>query len=117
MKNILQIEGYRAVVSYDPEIDMFRGEFLGLSGGADFYAGDVASLKREAEISLRVYLDACREKGLQPLKTYSGKFNVRIAPRLHEMAVAAASAESKSLNEWVEAAIEERAEAMHFKTA
>jgi predicted HicB family RNase H-like nuclease len=34
--NTLTINGYNAVVSYDEEIDMFRGEFVGLNGGADF---------------------------------------------------------------------------------
>ena len=42
MKNIIEIDGQKAVVSFDPDINMLRGEFLGLSGGADFYAADVA---------------------------------------------------------------------------
>ena len=36
MKNIMEIDGHKAVISFDPDIGMFRGEFLGLSGGADF---------------------------------------------------------------------------------
>ena len=39
------------------------GEFIGLHGGADFYAKDIDGLRREGETSLRVYLDMCREKG------------------------------------------------------
>ena len=31
MKNIVEIEGHRASVSFDPEIGMLRGEFVGLS--------------------------------------------------------------------------------------
>ena len=38
MKNVLEVEGQLAVVAYDPEIGMFRGEFPALSGGADFIA-------------------------------------------------------------------------------
>ena len=41
----MEIDGYRAIIQYDPEIDMFRGEFVGLNGGADFYAKDIAGLK------------------------------------------------------------------------
>ena len=37
----MEIEGYRAVIQFDPDIDLFRGEFVGLNGGADFYAPDV----------------------------------------------------------------------------
>ena len=64
----MQIDGHNAVVKYDPEIAMFRGEFTGLNGGADFYAEDVKSLKAEAEKSLRVFLQVCREKGIDPVK-------------------------------------------------
>ena len=109
MNNIMIINGQKATVSYDPEIEMFRGEFTGLSGGADFYAADVAGLKAEGEASLRVYLDMCHEKGIEPYKSYSGKFNVRIASALHAVAAAAAAAEGKSLNEWVADAIEDHA--------
>lgn len=110
MNNIMIINGQKAVIAYDPEIEMFRGEFIGLSGGADFYAADVASLKAEGETSLRVYLDMCAEKGIEPYKSYSGKFNVRIAPNVHSAAVISAAAQGKSLNEWVADAIEEHAE-------
>ncbi len=36
--NLLEIEGYQATIQYDSEIEMFRGEFIGLTGGADFIA-------------------------------------------------------------------------------
>ena len=29
--NIMEINNYRALIQYDPEIEMFRGEFLGLN--------------------------------------------------------------------------------------
>ncbi|STY64445.1 Uncharacterized protein encoded in hypervariable junctions of pilus gene clusters [Mannheimia haemolytica] len=38
MRNIMDINGYKAVIAYDPETELFRGEFIGLNGGADFYA-------------------------------------------------------------------------------
>ena len=60
--NIMEINGYRAVIQYAPEIEMFRGEFIGLNGGADFYAKDVDNLRQEGEISLRVFLEMCREE-------------------------------------------------------
>ena len=66
--NQMQINGHSAVVKYDPEIEMFRGEFVGLNGGADFYAEDVKSLRAEGEESLRVFLQVCEEKGIDPEK-------------------------------------------------
>jgi len=44
--NLMNINGYRAVIQYGPEIEMFRGEFTGLNGGADFYATNIKNLKK-----------------------------------------------------------------------
>ena len=60
--NILIIEGHRAVVSYDEDTDILRGEFVGLNGGADFYASNIAALKKEGTKSLRIFLDTCKEQ-------------------------------------------------------
>ena len=101
MMNMLEIDGYKAFVQFDPEIEMFRGEFIGLNGSADFYARDVTGLKSEASLSLKVFLEMCKEDGVSPRKNYSGKFNVRIPPSLHADIVHAAISEGKSLNQWV----------------
>lgn len=69
MKNVMVFpDGYQAVISYAPEIEMFRGEFVGLNGGADFYAKDAESLKREGQTSLDVFLKMCAEDGVSPKK-------------------------------------------------
>ncbi|MBK1692531.1 toxin-antitoxin system HicB family antitoxin [Ectothiorhodospira mobilis] len=106
MNNIMIIDGYRAVIQYDPDIEMFRGEFTGLNGGADFYADSVAELREEGRASLRVFLDECRERGIEPTKSYSGKFLVRLPAELHEHAADAAMARGQSLNQFVASAIE-----------
>ena len=31
----MKIDGYDAVINYEPEIDLFRGEFINLNGAAD----------------------------------------------------------------------------------
>ena len=92
---------YRAVIQYDPEIEMFRGEFVGLKGGADFYAADAAGLRREGAKSLEVFLETCREDGVEPRRQYSGRFNVRLPPELHADIATAAAAAGKSINQWV----------------
>jgi predicted HicB family RNase H-like nuclease len=100
MSNQMTIDGVKAVITYDSDIDMFRGEFLGLNGGADFYAKDAEGLRREGAISLKVFLEACQEDGVEPFKSYSGKFVLRIPPEDHAAISIAASASGKSLNQW-----------------
>jgi predicted HicB family RNase H-like nuclease len=111
MKNTMDIEGYKAVLSFDPDIGVFRGEFLGLNGGADFYAASVDELLAEGRKSLQVFLEICAEKGVEPRRNFSGRFNVRLEPDVHAAAVIAAAAEDKSLNEWVAETIAEAAQA------
>ena len=99
--NIITYKGHKAKIEYDPELDMFRGEILGLNGGADFYGKSPDDLRREFRKSLEIYLDECRERGLEPYKEFSGKFNLRIPPELHAEIASRASAEGKSLNQWI----------------
>ncbi|MHB1271426.1 MAG: YlcI/YnfO family protein [Rhodanobacter sp.] len=47
-----------------------------------------------------------KEKGRDPFRHFSGKFNARIDPELHAHAVEIATAEGVSLNQFVERAIE-----------
>lgn len=99
--NTMDFNGYKAVISYDPEINMFRGEFVGLNGGADFYASSVDDLRKEGELSLKTFLDMCAEDGVEPRKQFSGKFNLRVPPTLHERLATQASARGKSINAWI----------------
>ncbi len=75
--NLIEISDFKAVIKYNPEIEMFRGEFLGLSGGADFYAKDIDKLKKEGAISLKVFLDAYKKNIIQNLKKNNMVFQFR----------------------------------------
>ena len=109
MKNVMEINGHKAIIQYDPETELLRGEFIGLNGGADFYADNVADLHKEGATSLQVFLAVCAEQGIEPYKQYSGRFNVRVSPQVHAAAVEAATAQNISLNEWVGRAISQAA--------
>ncbi|MGB1800306.1 MAG: type II toxin-antitoxin system HicB family antitoxin [Gammaproteobacteria bacterium] len=99
--NIMEVDGYKAKIEYDADLDQFRGEILGLNGSADFYGKSLSTLRKEFKKSLKVYLEVCKEKGISPTKEYSGKFNLRIPPGLHSEIAARASGEDKSINQWV----------------
>ena len=99
--NLMSVDGYRARIAYDPEIELFRGEILGLNGAADFYGRSPEELKQEFRKSLQVFLEVCKEKNVPPRKAYSGRFNLRISPVLHEEIAVRASSEDLSLNQWV----------------
>ena len=96
--NVMTVDGYTAKIAYDPDLDSFRGEVLGLNGGADFYGKNPKELRAEFKKSLKVFLDVCREKGIEPRRNFSGKFNLRIPAELHERLAIVAEAEGKSIN-------------------
>lgn len=106
--NIMTFDGYSAKIEYDAEIDQFRGEILGLSGGADFYGKNPKELRAEFKKSLKVFLDVCRKQGMEPRRSYSGKFNLRIPPDLHEKLAIAAQSEGKSINTLAQEALQQR---------
>jgi predicted HicB family RNase H-like nuclease len=106
--NLMTVDGYQAKIEYDEELDIFRGEILGLSGGADFYGKNPKELRSEFRKSLQVFLEVCKEKGIEPRRQFSGKFNLRIPPALHEKLAIEAQAQGMSINSLAQEALQER---------
>ena len=106
--NVMTVDGYHAKIEYDEDLDLFRGEILGLSGGADFYGKNPKELRVEFKKSLQVFLAVCKEKGIDPRRHFSGKFNLRIPPELHERLAIVAQAQGKSINSLAQEALQER---------
>ena len=106
--SIMIVDGYQARIEYDADLDRFRGEILGLNGGADFYGKNPKELRSEFKKSLQTFLEVCAEKGIEPRRSYSGKFNLRIPPELHERLAIVAQAEGKSINLVAQEALQKR---------
>jgi predicted HicB family RNase H-like nuclease len=104
--NLMNVDGYHAKIDYDEQTDQFRGEILGLSGGADFYGSSPEELRREFKKSLDVFLEVCKEQGIKPRRHFSGKFNLRISSELHEKLAITAEAQGKSLNTLAQEALQ-----------
>ena len=71
--NTMKVEDFNAKIEYDEELDLFRGEILGLNVGADFYGENPKELRAEFKKSLQVFLEVCKEKGIKPKRNFSGK--------------------------------------------
>ena len=106
--NLMKYDDYQAKIEYDEDLDQFRGEILGLNGGADFYGRNPKELRTEFKKSLEVYLAVCKENGIEPRRNFSIKFNLRISPELHERLAIAAQAEGKSINSIAQEALQMR---------
>ncbi len=106
---MLKYKGYFGHVVFDEEAEIFHGEVINTRDVITFQGTSVSSLKKAFKDSIEDYLEFCEERGEEPERPFSGKFNVRLDPELHREAYAAAKSAGKSLNTWVAEAIEHEA--------
>lgn len=78
--NTLQYRDYIARIAYDPDMDRFMGRVINARDSITFYGRSTAGPRREFKRSVDDYLACCREKGLAPVRPYSGQFRLP-APR------------------------------------
>ena len=97
----MQYKGYTAKVEYDDEAGLFHGYVLNLRDVITFQGTSVEELRREFRESVDDYLDWCAERNEAPEKPFSGKFLVRLEPRLHRAIASKAALSRESLNTWV----------------
>ncbi len=83
--NSMEIAGQPAVINYVPELNAFRGKFLGLSGYCDFVSDSIQGLQQEGEISLQEYLADCHEAGIEPYAHPEKDENLHAAPILSHL--------------------------------
>jgi predicted HicB family RNase H-like nuclease len=103
---MMQYQGYSAHVLFDDENDLFHGEVLGIRDVVTFQGRSVAELHKAFKESVDDYLDFCRRRGESPEKPVSGRFVLRISPRLHQELCIAAGKSGQSLNAWIASQLE-----------
>ncbi len=108
--NTMGYKGYRAVIGYDEDDEIFFGNLLGIEDVVGFHAESVPELKNAFREAVDGYLETCRAVGKQPDKSYSGNLMLRVDPATHSKAAIAAELSGKSLNQWGEEVLREAAD-------
>lgn len=103
----MEYRGYIGTAVYDDEVEIFHGDVVNTRDVITFQGESVAQLKQAFRDSVDDYLAFCVGRGEEPEKPLSGRFNVRIDPRLHARLVARARSEGVSLNKLVERGLEQ----------
>jgi len=104
--SVLTYKGYQGRFEYDPDADIFHGDVLHITDVVTFQGHSIDELKTALADSIEDYFDLCKEVGKSPQKPFSGRFNVRLTPELHQKAAQTAALEGMSLNNWVAHAVE-----------
>ena len=107
MNSVLHYKGYSAKPEYSADDQIFYGKVLGISDLVDFYTENAKEIENEFHQAVDDYLAFCKEIGKEPLRAYSGSFNVRVSPELHKQAAIRAQNDGVSLNRVVDAALRE----------
>lgn len=97
----MKYKGYIGQVIYDEDAKIFHGEVIGLKDIITFQGESVKELEQAFKDSINDYLNFCQERGENPEKTFSGKLNVRMDPKLHAHLATEAERSGLSLNDLI----------------
>ena len=93
-------------VHFSAEDEVFFGKIEGVNDLVTFEGDTVKQIKKAFKEAVEDYIELCQETGKAVFKSFKGSFNVRINPKLHSQAFERALEEGKTLNQFVQDAIE-----------
>ena len=102
----MKYKDYEAIVKYSDEDQTFVGEVINTRDILVFDGQNVKEIERSFHEVVDEYLNDCAKDGREPEKPFSGKFLVRINPKLHRALYLKAKQSNKSLNAFVNAQLE-----------
>lgn len=103
--NTLIYKGYYGIPQFSVRDKCFYGKLHGIRDCIMFEGQSVKELEKAFRDSVDEYLDQCAREGIEPQKSFSGKFNLRIPPDLHAQAAQTAERQGKSVNQLIVEAI------------
>lgn len=103
---MMNYKGFIGDVEFDSDAHVFTGRVINIRTVITFSGTTVTEIENEFKASVDDYIEWCKEDGIEPEKPYSGRFNVRFSPDLHQRAAIGARRQGMSLNRFVEKAVE-----------
>lgn len=97
---------YIGSVHYSNQDETFYGKIEGITDLITFEGQTVKELKKAFKEAIEDYIELCSDLGKPAMRSFKGSFNVRISPQLHGRAFEKATLKGKSLNQFVQEAIE-----------
>ncbi|MEM5789704.1 MAG: type II toxin-antitoxin system HicB family antitoxin [Syntrophobacteraceae bacterium] len=105
--NILRYKGFSGSVKASIEDGRLHGRVLFIDDLVTYEGETITQLKAEFESAVDDYLSTCRQLGREPNKPFSGTFNVRIGPELHQKVARHAAFSGTTINDVVKKAVAE----------
>ncbi|MBQ3381779.1 MAG: type II toxin-antitoxin system HicB family antitoxin [Bacteroidales bacterium] len=105
--NTLKYKGYIGSVNYSEPDKVFFGKLEGIDDLVNYEGESVKEITDAFHEAVDDYLIFCEDQGVKPEKSYTGTFNVRIAPATHRDIANLAAEENISINAFVKKALAE----------
>jgi predicted HicB family RNase H-like nuclease len=99
--NTLNYKGYIARIDADLDDGILMGRVVNTRDIIGFHGETISEAVESFHAVIDEYLEDCKQRGKDPNKPYSGKFNLRLSPQFHSEIAAAAAKAGQSLNQWV----------------
>ncbi len=112
VSNTLKYKGFLGSVAFSEADNVFFGKIEGIDGLVNFEGESVKELTDAFHEAVDDYLAYCEEEGIEPHKSYSGTFNVRLSPDLHSRIAYLAKQTGVSINSFIRTAVEKQISAM-----
>jgi len=87
--------------------ECLHGKILFINDLVTYEAPDFKTIKKEFMKAVDDYLKTCEALKIEPFKSFSGSFNVRMVPELHQALASYAIKNDKNINTVVKEAVEE----------
>ncbi len=88
---MLKYKGYTGVIEFDDESNILFGRVIDLNAVITFEATSTSAVKKAFIDSVDCYLETCKEKNIEPKKSFSGNIRLRIPPEIHQQAFVSAT--------------------------
>ena len=99
--NLLKYKNYIGSVEYDLTDKCLFGKVLFIDDLVTYEGNTIEELENAFKLMVDDYLETFKEIGKEPQKSYSGNFNIRTTPEIHQALAEIAKIENVSLNKLI----------------
>jgi predicted HicB family RNase H-like nuclease len=99
--NTMVYKGYGGSVEFSREDGILFGRVLGIRHIIDYEGESISELERDFHNAVDSYLSVCREEGIRPEKSRSGKLLLRLPPEVHAGLAHIAETTGQSANQLI----------------
>lgn len=104
-KTLPKYRGYEGSIEPDFDNDIFCGKILFISDFIGYEGESLTELMHEFRAAVDAYIEVCESAEQKPNQPFSGTFNVRVGPEIHEQLARRAYQEDVKMNRIVKEAI------------